>query len=82
MKKIIVLIMLVMGFIMLTGFQNMGWRFRDNNSSLEVKKTVDSCTGWIQQSNGCYWRECVKPNGDVYCEQCCGKGACSRVKCE
>ncbi|MGA3174488.1 MAG: hypothetical protein ABSE25_08725 [Syntrophorhabdales bacterium] len=40
----------------------------------------DSCTDWMLQDNGCYWRTCVDSQGSQYCEQCCGKN-CSRVKC-
>jgi hypothetical protein len=42
----------------------------------------DSCTNWVKQDNGCYWRECVDNNGRQYCEELCGNGPARRVPCK
>lgn len=46
-----------------------------------IKCSADSCTDWMLQSNGCYWRTCVDSEGHQYCEECCGQN-CSRVECK
>lgn len=51
-----------------------------NQESEMMVASADSCTGWMLQPNGCYWRTCVDSQGRQYCEQCCGQN-CSRVKC-
>lgn len=40
-----------------------------------------SCTQWLRQPNGCYWRTCVDDNGRQYCQESC-RGQISTVKCE
>ncbi len=40
-----------------------------------------TCTDWMLQDNGCYWRTCCcNSEGHQWCEQCCGDN-CSTVKC-
>lgn len=39
-----------------------------------------SCTNWLQQSDGSYFRTCVDDNGTQYCEQA-KNGVVSRVRC-
>lgn len=46
-----------------------------------VVDAAPTCTGWYQQPDGSVWRECTDDHGNVYCEQCWGKGACERVPC-
>ena len=35
--------------------------------------TEDNCTVWLWQTDGSYWRQCVRPNGTVYCQSRKGK---------
>jgi len=30
---------------------------------------VDSCTDWMWQKEGLYWRQCVRDNGTRYCQE-------------
>jgi hypothetical protein len=63
----------------------------DQNRPAEriIIAAADSCTDWMQQSNGCSWRTCVDSQGHQYCEQCCSvvtssgtyTNSCSRVTC-
>ncbi len=42
----------------------------------------DNCTGCYDQGNGCCIAVCVNcVTGQMYCVQCCGRGACTRVRC-
>lgn len=54
--------------------------------SLQIFGTValsePSCTNWMKQSDGTYWRECVDDDGKTYCEEKKGeKGIAYRVSC-
>lgn len=43
---------------------------------------ADSCTDWLKQSDGTYWRTCVDDNGRQYCQQLSADGkTISTVKC-
>lgn len=46
-----------------------------------IYASEDSCTSWMKQTNGCYWRVCVDDKGHRYCQEDCGKGI-TRVKCD
>jgi hypothetical protein len=39
-----------------------------------------SCTGWMKQNDGSYWRTCVDDKGRQYCESS-KNGRVSRVSC-
>ena len=43
---------------------------------------VPSCTNWMKQANGTYWRTCVDDNGNQYCEQTVDLKTVTRVKCQ
>ncbi len=43
---------------------------------------VPSCTDWMQQTDGTYWRTCVDDQGRQYCEQTVDKKTITRVKCQ
>ena len=30
---------------------------------------VDSCSDWLWQKDGLYWRQCVRDNGTRYCQE-------------
>ena len=38
-----------------------------------AQATEDNCTVWLWQTDGSYWRQCVRPNGTVYCQSRKGK---------
>jgi hypothetical protein len=42
---------------------------------------VPSCTNWMLQTDGSYFRTCVDDNGNQYCEQS-KNGTVSRVSCK
>ncbi len=39
-----------------------------------------SCTNWMKQNNGTYWRTCVDDKGRQYCQQSY-RGRITRVVC-
>jgi hypothetical protein len=45
-----------------------------------VALAAPSCTGWMKQPDGSYWRTCVDDKGRQYCEQS-KNGRVSRVSC-
>lgn len=51
------------------------------SASTFLRLEEDSCSDWMQQDNGCYWRTCVDSQGHQYCEECC-QGNCNRVECK
>lgn len=36
--------------------------------SLNVAMAADSCSDWVKQSDGSYWRTCVDDKGQQYCQ--------------
>jgi hypothetical protein len=36
--------------------------------SLNVAMAVDSCSAWMKQPDGSYWRTCVTDQGRQYCQ--------------
>ena len=45
-----------------------------------VALAAPSCTGWMKQADGSYWRTCVDDRGRQYCQRM-WKGHISRVAC-
>ena len=48
--------------------------------SSSVVSAVPSCTGWMKQTDGSYFRTCVDDKGTQYCESK-KNGRISRVRC-
>jgi hypothetical protein len=46
-----------------------------------IVSAVPSCTNWMIQTDGSYWRTCVGDDGKQYCEQS-KNGTVSRVACK
>jgi hypothetical protein len=46
-----------------------------------IALAAPSCTGWMKQPDGSYWRTCVDDKGRQYCEQS-KNGHISRVRCK
>jgi hypothetical protein len=52
----------------------------DVRTALATPALEDSCSKWMKQEDGSYWRTCVDANGRQYCEVS-KNGHVSRVKC-
>jgi hypothetical protein len=48
--------------------------------SSAMVRAAPSCTGWMKQNDGSYWRTCVDDKGRQYC-QVSRRGYISRVSC-
>ena len=44
-------------------------------------RAEDSCTNWLPQTDGSYWRTCVDEHGAQYCQQKVGNNI-TRVACK
>jgi hypothetical protein len=50
-------------------------------SGIQFAVAADSCTDWMWQPDGSYWRTCVDSQGKQYC-QVKKDGKISRVDCK
>jgi hypothetical protein len=50
------------------------------SSKSTAASATPSCSNWLKQNDGSYWRECVDDSGRTYCEVS-KNGTVSRVSC-
>ena|GEM_PF-1676436 len=89
MKKGIMMTMIIISLMMLSVYPGGSWyNPKPSNSSAEngFVQLAPSCTDWMKQENGCYWRTCVGDDGKQYCEECCpdanGNCVAQKVECK